>query len=119
MTKPLFVDYAPSFDPEGRYLYFLSDRLLNPVYDSVQFELSFPKTVIPCLVTLKKDTSSPFLEAAADDTDEIVKGKDSHIAFFLSPVIVHYRPSGTGNARIRLSMPSKSMSTLSSSPCSS
>jgi tricorn protease len=76
VTKPLFVDYAPSFDPDGRYLYFLSDRLLNPVYDSVQFELSFPKTVLPCLVTLKKDMPSPFLEAVTDDADDKVKGKD-------------------------------------------
>ncbi len=33
VTEPLFADYAPSFDPDGRYLYFLSDRMLNPVYD--------------------------------------------------------------------------------------
>jgi len=69
VTQPLFVDFAPSFDPEGRYLYFLSDRMLNPVYDAVQFELSFPKVVLPCLVTLRKDIPSPFIEAAADDKE--------------------------------------------------
>ncbi len=74
VTEPLFVDYAPSFDPDGRYLYFLSQRVLNPVYDTVQFELSFPKTALPCLVTLRKDTPSPFLEAASEETD---KGKEN------------------------------------------
>ena len=69
VTAPLFADFSPSFDPEGRYLYFLSDRVLNPVYDSIQFELSFPKTSLPCLVTLAKDIASPFLEAAKDDKD--------------------------------------------------
>ena len=76
VTEPLFEDFAPSFDPEGRYLYFLSDRVLNPVYDSVQFELSFPKTSLPCLVTLAKDTPSPFLEAAKDDKDHGDRDQD-------------------------------------------
>jgi tricorn protease len=76
VTGPLFADYAPNFDPEGRYLYFLSDRKLNPVYDAVQFELSFPKTALPCLVTLRKDIPSPFLEAALDDKDGGTQDKD-------------------------------------------
>jgi len=79
VTEPHFVDYAPSFDPEGRFLYFLSNRMLNPVYDAVQFELSFPKAVLPCLVTLRKDTPSPFLEAATDEKDDNGKDKDLKI----------------------------------------
>ncbi|MGE0525518.1 MAG: S41 family peptidase [Bdellovibrionales bacterium] len=62
VTEPLFEDFSPSFDPDGRYLYFLSTRKLNPVYDAVQFELSFPKAVIPCLVTLRTEFPSPFLK---------------------------------------------------------
>ena len=42
VTQPEFRDYCPAFDPEGKYLYFLSVRTFDPVYDSVQFELSFP-----------------------------------------------------------------------------
>ena len=42
VTQPEFRDFSPSFDPAGRYLYFLSLRTFDPVYDSVQFELSFP-----------------------------------------------------------------------------
>ncbi len=77
VTKPLFTDYAPSFDPEGRYLYFLSERVLNPVYDTLHFELSFAKAALPCLVTLRKNTPSPFLEAATDEKDEAAgNGKD-------------------------------------------
>ena len=41
VTEPEFRDYSPSFDPDGKYLYFLSLRTYDPVYDSVQFELSF------------------------------------------------------------------------------
>ena len=43
VTQPEFRDFSPSFDPAGRYLYFLSLRTFDPVYDSVQFELSFPR----------------------------------------------------------------------------
>jgi tricorn protease len=80
VTEPLFTDWSPSFDPEGRYLYFLSNRTLNPVYDSVQFELSFQRAALPCLVTLRKETPSPFLEAATDEKDDsAAKDKDLKI----------------------------------------
>ena len=41
--SPSSATTAPAFDPDGRYLYFLSLRTFDPVYDSVQFELSFPR----------------------------------------------------------------------------
>ena len=59
VTVPVRSDYAPAFDPEGKYLYFLSVRRFDPVYDSVHFELSFPKSLLPCLVTLRRDEPSP------------------------------------------------------------
>jgi tricorn protease len=40
----------PGFDPQGRWLYFLSLRTYDPVYDSVQFEMSFPRAARPYLV---------------------------------------------------------------------
>ncbi len=72
-TEPYFGNYAPSFDPEGRYLYFLSSRQLAPVYDQLQLELSFVRATVPCLVTLRKETPSPFLEAAVDEKDNSAK----------------------------------------------
>ena len=59
-TQPEFRDYAPAFDPEGRYLYFLSLRTYDPVYDSVQFELSFPRAARPYLVALQAGGAPPF-----------------------------------------------------------
>ena len=52
VTHPEFRDYCPAFDPDGRYLYFLSIRTFDPVYDSVQFELSFPRAARPYLIAL-------------------------------------------------------------------
>jgi tricorn protease len=59
-TQPEFRDYAPSFDPDGRYLYFLSLRTFDPVYDAVQFELSFPRAARPYLIALQGGGAPPF-----------------------------------------------------------
>ena len=63
ITSGDFIDYEPCFDPEGRYLYFLSLRTYDPVYDMVQFGLGFPRGARPYMVTLKADEPSPFLPA--------------------------------------------------------
>ncbi len=61
VTKPILQDVEPFFDPEGRYLYFLSRRIFNPVMDNMRFDLGFPKGMKPYLITLKKELKSPFL----------------------------------------------------------
>jgi tricorn protease len=60
VTQPEFRDYSPSFDPDGKYLYFLSLRTFDPVYDSVQFELSFPRAARPYLIALRAGGAPPF-----------------------------------------------------------
>ena len=52
-------DVSPAFDPEGKYLYFLSRREFDPVYDNVHFDLGFPRGMRPYLVTLRKDVPAP------------------------------------------------------------
>uniref|UniRef100_A0A7C6AG86 Tricorn protease homolog n=1 Tax=candidate division WOR-3 bacterium TaxID=2052148 RepID=A0A7C6AG86_UNCW3 len=59
-TKSVLYDFAPSFDPDGKYLYFLSTRHFDPVYDTMQFELSFPCHIKPYLILLRKDLPDPF-----------------------------------------------------------
>lgn len=72
VTKPVLQDYAPSFDPEGKYLYFISSREFNPAYDTLHFDLGFPYGTRPYLVTLQKDLRSPFLP----DADMLIEKKD-------------------------------------------
>ena len=60
VTRPDFRDGMPAFDPEGRYLHFVSWRVFDPVYDSHYFDLGFPKGARPCLLPLRKDVVSPF-----------------------------------------------------------
>jgi tricorn protease len=74
ITPQGFRDYQPVFDPDGRYIYFLSAREFNPVYDTSYFQLGFPLGVRPYLVTLMKDTISPF----TPEYRRLFGKKDSH-----------------------------------------
>jgi tricorn protease len=65
VTSLLRVDRAPAWDPEGQYLYFISTRDFNPVYDALQFDLSFPQAMRPFLVTLRSDVPDPFVPKPA------------------------------------------------------
>jgi tricorn protease len=77
-TTALREDRSPAWDPEGDYLYFISTRDFHPVYDALQFELSFPEASRPYLVTLRETLANPFVAKPAplhkrrddDDDDE-------------------------------------------------
>ncbi|MBI5596476.1 MAG: PDZ domain-containing protein [Elusimicrobia bacterium] len=79
-TRPVLRDGMPAWDPGGKYLYFLSHRDFDPVYDGIQFDLNFPRGSRPHLLTLQKDLASPFVPApkplkkGADDA-KAAKGK--------------------------------------------
>ena len=70
VTRPVLWDGFPAFDPAGRYLYFLSYRNFNPVYDSIGFNLGFPKGGRPFLITLQANTLSPFARTLEADKEE-------------------------------------------------
>ena len=73
VTSALDNSYLPVFDPEGRYLYFLSDRDFNEVLGSIDFEFANPKTTRVYVTTLAADEASPF-PPASDETK--VKGEE-------------------------------------------
>ncbi|PZR59739.1 MAG: peptidase [Candidatus Meridianibacter frigidus] len=80
-TTALRTDASPSWDPDGKYLYFLSTRDFNPVYDALQFDLSFPQAMRPFVVTLRDDVPSPFVPKPRpihrdDDHDRDAKKKE-------------------------------------------
>jgi tricorn protease len=86
VTNAEFRDYAPAFDPSGRYLYFLSLRTFDPVYDNVQFELSFPRAARPYLVALRADERSPFEpepKGMQDDEAKAARNRDTEPAVTL------------------------------------
>ncbi len=60
VTSTLNNSYSAVFDPDKRYLYFLSDRDYNEVLGNVDFEFANPKTTRVYVVTLTADEPSPF-----------------------------------------------------------
>ncbi|MFD1120055.1 S41 family peptidase [Sphaerisporangium aureirubrum] len=75
VTRPVLRDTMPAFDPEGRYLYFIGERIFNPVYDSMQFDLGFPLGTRPFAVALRDDVGSPFVPEPRPLTgDDTAKG---------------------------------------------
>ena len=60
VTPRMRIDQSPAWDPEGKYLYFISTRDFDPVYDALQFNLGFPQAQRPFLLTLRDDVANPF-----------------------------------------------------------
>jgi len=79
ITSGMFNSYAAQFDPEGKYLYYLSDRDFNEVLGNIDFEFANPKTTRVYIVTLKKDEPSP-LGVQSDET-EVKKSEPAPMAF--------------------------------------
>ena len=76
VTGELTEDFSPSFDPEGRYLYFLSNRTFEPIMGFVDQNHIFLDMCRPYVVLLRDDAPSPFapeetrVEAAEEEESE-------------------------------------------------
>lgn len=75
-TEPVLSDRCPSFSQDGKHLYFLSERIFNPVYDDMFFSLGFPEGTVPCVVTLSAESLSPLEPVARAPGDPLPKKKD-------------------------------------------
>ncbi|HSC47517.1 MAG TPA: protease, partial [Gammaproteobacteria bacterium] len=77
VSSPMDADFNPAFDPDGKYLYFVSARHENPTFSQSEFNVATLKMTGIYAATLAKDTPSPFAPrsdegvSAGDD-----KGKD-------------------------------------------
>lgn len=64
VTGEYTFDWAPAWDPDGRYLYFLSDRDINPVFGELDFNVVETKNDRIYALLLNKDVENPLLELA-------------------------------------------------------
>ncbi|MBC5809417.1 MAG: PDZ domain-containing protein [Candidatus Eremiobacteraeota bacterium] len=78
VTPLMREDRAPAWDPDGNYLYFISTRDFNPVYDALQFDLSFPQASRPFVVTLRADVPSPFVPKPSPIHKDKPHDEDAH-----------------------------------------
>ena len=66
-TTGYLNDEQPAFDPEGKYLFYLSDREFDPVYGSFDNSWTYPNPTKVVAVPLRKDVPSPL--AARNDAE--------------------------------------------------
>lgn len=69
-TRPVLRDTLPAWDPDGKYLYFIGQRDFDPVYDSLHFDLGFPRGTRPFAITLRRDLPAPFQPAPSRPGDK-------------------------------------------------
>lgn len=76
LTDTMFTSWSPSFDPEGRYLWFLSNRTFEPIMGRIDQNHVFLDCARPYLVLLQDDARSPFDPAADDKADNSEDDED-------------------------------------------
>jgi tricorn protease len=59
VTSGMTDDFSPSFDPGGKYLYFISRRTLQPGYGNFDFDFHFSDTDKIYALTLRDTLQSP------------------------------------------------------------
>ncbi len=72
VTTSMTNSFAPIFDPDGKYLYFLSDRDFNEVLGNIDFEFANPKTTRVYIATLRKDEPSPDATKRLDNAKQVL-----------------------------------------------
>jgi tricorn protease len=66
-TSGYLNDSQPTFDPDGKYLFYLSDREFEPVYGAFDNSWTYPNPTKIIAVPLRRDVPSPL--AARNDSE--------------------------------------------------
>lgn len=75
VTDEYFNSYNPAWDPQGNYLYFLSDREFAPQISSIEFNYATNRPTYIYALALRKDVKHPFPPESDEVT--IAKADDS------------------------------------------
>ncbi len=75
VTSGYYNDVQPVFDPDGKYLFFLTNRSFNPVYSDFDNSFVYPNATNIAAVALDKDTLSPM--APKNDVTAVKKDEDN------------------------------------------
>ena len=59
ITSGYYDDRDPAFDPDGKYLYFLTNRTFQPVYSDFDNSFSYPNATNVAALALRADVPSP------------------------------------------------------------
>lgn len=76
LTSGYYNDSNPAFDPDGKYIYYLTNRNLKPEYSDLDNSFIYPNTTNLAVLPLRKDVDSPLkpkndeVEIDTDDEDK-------------------------------------------------
>ncbi len=73
LTSGFYNDNNPVFSPDGKYLYFLSNRHFRPIYSDVDATWVYPNATMLFVAPLKSDVKSP---VAPENDEEKINGED-------------------------------------------
>ncbi|HKR13973.1 MAG TPA: S41 family peptidase [Pyrinomonadaceae bacterium] len=73
VTEDTVNSYSPTWDPQGNYLYFLSDREFLPQLSSVEFNYATNRMTYIYAMALRKDVKHPF----PPESDEVTIAKSA------------------------------------------
>ncbi|MCX7895606.1 MAG: S41 family peptidase [Thermoanaerobaculum sp.] len=80
VTDELFDEFEPVWDPDGQYLYFLSDREFAPQISQVEWNFAGNRMTKVYALVLKKDGKHPFPPESDEVRPEEEKAKDESAA---------------------------------------
>ena len=75
VSSGMYEDFSPSFDGQGRYLYFVSRRTFNPMFGTFEFDFQFQATDGIYAVTLQDTLRSPVPPQSDEETGEAEAGE--------------------------------------------
>ncbi|HKJ68130.1 MAG TPA: peptidase S41, partial [bacterium] len=82
VTSGYYDDALPAFDPDGKYLYYLTNRHFSPSYSDIDNSFIYPNTTQVVAVSLREDVPSPLaprndeVEMEEDEEEEQENGND-------------------------------------------
>ena len=76
VTSTYYTDTQPVFDPEGKYLFFLSKRSFTPVYGDIDVTWIYPNSTLVYAATLRKDLGSPIAPRSDEEAVDKEKKKE-------------------------------------------
>lgn len=76
VTDPMFNSYSPAWDPQGNYLYFLSDREFAPQISNIEFNYATNRPTYIYAMALRRDVKHPF----PAESDEVTMSKPDDAA---------------------------------------
>jgi tricorn protease len=119
VTDGWYSSYSPAFSPEGKYLFFVSDRDFNPIYSRTEWNHAYLAMSRIYFVTLAAETKSPFepksdevevkkegekpaTKTESKDKSKGAKGEQSKPAEAIKEVVVKVDPEGIADRIIGL-----------------